>query len=361
MKKMLFCVLVCLLCLPLFVSCSTNSLPKEEEIPCVTPSKGLVYQPDESDLGYIVTDKGECTDTHVVIPETYLGKPVIAIGQGAFAGCYEIDAVTIPASITRIENYAFSKCTGIKSIFLGKNITFISESALFGCFGLQEFVVEQGNPRYSSVDHCLIDTESKTLVAICKNGTIPTDGSVITIGNMVFYDRLDLTEITLPESIVSIGELAFNNCKNLTRINLGGKLQRVGEAAFQGCLKLTSIYLPESVTFVGSLAFNGCSALTFIDIPYGTTELGDLTFGSCLNMTYMVIPSSVTLISGSAGNRCQRLETVYFHGTAQQWQQISIWGTDNEIEDATRYYYSESKPVAEGNYWHYVNGMPQAW
>jgi len=49
---------------------------------------------------------------------------------------------------------------------------------------------------------------------------------------------------------------------------------------------------------------------------------------------------------------CSGLETVYYKGTAAEWNKISI-GYDSNLTRATRYYYSETKPTESGNYWHY--------
>ena len=54
--------------------------------------------------------------------------------------------------------------------------------------------------------------------------------------------------------------------------------------------------------------------------------------------------------------------SVYYEGTAEEWAEISIASENYNLTNATRYYYSESQPTEEGNYWHYdENGKPVAW
>ena len=49
-------------------------------------------------------------------------------------------------------------------------------------------------------------------------------------------------------------------------------------------------------------------------------------------------------------------------GTEKEWNAIDIEKDGNlYLIEATRYYYSENKPAAEGNYWHYVDGVPTIW
>ncbi len=49
-------------------------------------------------------------DGHVVIPAEINGKPVTAIGEGAFSGWTSLTSVTIPDSVTEIEWNAFYGC-----------------------------------------------------------------------------------------------------------------------------------------------------------------------------------------------------------------------------------------------------------
>ena len=63
---------LCLLCTLALTSCEAE------------PSKGLIYTYSESLNGYVVAKIGTCTDTDILIPCEYDGKPVVGIGVGAF-------------------------------------------------------------------------------------------------------------------------------------------------------------------------------------------------------------------------------------------------------------------------------------
>ena len=47
-------------------------------------SEGLVYKLNDDGESYTVLGLGECTDTNIIIPATYEGKPVTTIGNQAF-------------------------------------------------------------------------------------------------------------------------------------------------------------------------------------------------------------------------------------------------------------------------------------
>lgn len=74
-------------------------------------------------------------------------------------------------------------------------------------------------------------------------------------------------------NVTCIGELAFYNCINLTSVTIPNSVTRIDMAAFQGCSGLTSVTIPHSVTYIGWGAFSGCS-LTSVTIPIGVTYIG---------------------------------------------------------------------------------------
>lgn len=68
-------------------------------------SEGLFFSLQGNE--YTLIDIGTCEDTDIIIPKTYNGCPVSAIGDRAFSDCSLLTKVTIPDSITSIGNAAF--------------------------------------------------------------------------------------------------------------------------------------------------------------------------------------------------------------------------------------------------------------
>ena len=69
----------------------------------------------------------------------------------------------------------------------------------------------------------------------------------------------------------------------------------------------------------------------------------------------------VDTIGKNAFEDCYSLATVYYKGAATKWDMMELEEGNTLFTEATRYYYSETQPTAEGNYWHYVNGVPTIW
>ena len=83
-------------------------------------------------------------------------------------------------------------------------------------------------------------------------------------------------------------------------------------------------------------------------------------------MTEMIIPNSVEVVGYLAFDGCGALTSVYYTGTAAEWEEITIVSFDSKLTDATRYYYVANEadvPQDGGNYWHYdTDGVtPVVW
>ena len=62
----------------------------------------------------------------------------------------------------------------------------------------------------------------------------------------------------------------------------------------------------------------------------------------------------MTYIGSYAFNYCYSLEVVYYGVTESDWEEIIIGRSNDDLTAATRYYYSETQPTEEGNFWHYA-------
>ena len=259
------------------------------------------------DDGTYSVSVGKATQmNNVSLPAAYKGKPVTAISEKGFDKCENLISITLPDTITSIGNYAFRSCYKLTSITMPDSVTSIGSSAFESCSGL--------------------------------------------------------TSITIPNSVTSIGSSAFESCSGLTSITIPNSVTSIGIGAFSNCSSLTSITIPNSVTSIGEQAFFVCSSLKSVTIPNSVTSIGSDAFFSCRMLTTITIPNSVTSIENSAFSYCDNLTSVYYKGSENEWNQMSIDDNNIPLTDATRYYYSATKPAASGNFWHYnSDGEIETW
>ncbi len=194
----------------------------------------------------------------IILPQSYNGSRY-CIAASAFNKSH-ISSISIPNSITSIEDNAFNGCSGLTNINIPNSVTKIGNYAFSGCSGL-------------------------------TNINIPN--SVTTIGNYAFSGCSGLTNINIPNSVTKIGDNAFGGCNKLTSITIPNSVTSIGWGAFYNCKSLKSINIPNSVTTIGNYAFSGCIALTSINIPNSVTKIGNYAFSGCSGLTNINIPNGI--------------------------------------------------------------------
>lgn len=170
-------------------------------------------------------EQGAFLDTPSLTTVTFKAPSSIStIGQGAFA--YSgITNITLPESVTKIEQQAFDNCQKLKTINIPKNVSNIETGAFNFCESLTAINVDKGNPSYSSLDGMLCSKDKKTLVTF-PAGKADTKYTLIpyftTVGQYAFYSSDKVTNITFPKSVTGIKTRALALCKNLKSLSFMG-------------------------------------------------------------------------------------------------------------------------------------------
>lgn len=119
---------------------------------------------------------------------------------------------------------------------------------------------------------------------------------------------------------------------------------------------------------------------TLLDFVTGYEEepidsISQSGFTNFENLEAIILPTSIKEVGQKAFDGCQKLTTVYFLGTEEEWGTVKLAETEikdkdgkepiettpNYLTTCTVYFYSEEEPTALGNYWHYVDGTPTQW
>jgi len=142
------------------------------------------------------------------------------------------------------------------------------------------------------------------------SGTYSIKETTEIICDRAFFDCINLTSISVPNSVKDIGEWAFAGCKSLRSLIIPDSVTSIGNEAFRGCSSLCSLVIPDSVTSIGDGAFDGCSSLRSLVIPDSVTSIRDGAFDGCSSLRSLVIPDSVTSIGDGAFSSCSSLRSL---------------------------------------------------
>ena len=248
-------------------------------------AEGVLFTADNT-LMYYPGNKG---DESYTVPEG-TGK----IGAHAFDSCYFAPKeVTLPDSVSVIEESAFKSCSELTSVKMGQGVEIVGEEAFAYCNSLVQINLPEG---------------------------------LTAIGDNAFY-RTSLRNVELPPTLESIGESAFAVHEGFGEIVLPENLTSLGWNAFRTDVYDGETFFQDTLRIPAGLEFEkscmeGVLVKTYEvdeDNPYLTAVDGLILSKDTKTLICvpgqregeLTVPESVQHIKRDAFNECRNLTDVY--------------------------------------------------
>lgn len=304
------------------------------------------------------------------VTEVKLGEKVEYIGNLAFHYNIELRTVNFPASLKYIDTYAFNndllhsdtgfvlpegiKYVGEKAfhsafkeagLTIPASLTCIGKDAFANCF-LEEFIVDEGNTAYASVDGIMYSKNVDTLMyyPAAKTATVlEIPDTVKTICANAIETTNDLQQIVIPASVEIIEEEAIfwnfglkefvvdENNANYKAVDgvLYSKDGRIllsypigSDRSEYTVLEGTEVIYPYSMS--------SSSNLTNLHVSEGVTDIKAFAFYCDTNLSEIGLPASLKTIEESAFDFCNALTRIDYASTGEDWDKVSI-GENNDV------------------------------
>ena len=267
------------------------------------------------------------SDTIIVLPDNY-NEEEYSIGNWAFYGCSDIKSITISEGITSIRDGAFSGCASLNTITIPQSVTSIGNYAFDNCTSLKEITLEDGSEILSLGYNYSSDYYStgQGMFYDCPLASVYLGRNLIFYtskyyGYSPFFNKLELTSITIGDSVALIEENAFSGCSSLANVHINS-IETLCKISFgnsdsnplcyahnlylNGKL-VTELKIPEGVVSIGNYAFYGCNSLTSITIPESVTSIRDKAFYGCSKLHSVTIGSGVQSIGSNAFSTLEKV------------------------------------------------------
>ena len=196
--------------------------------------------------------------TSVALPST-----VEVIGYAAFAGCYQLSSVTLPASVTYIDDYAFAG-TALTSIDLPQTVKGMGKGVFSRCESLVSANIKSG-----------------------------------LVSDYAFLGDISLKNVQIGYQVKSIGKGAFNGCSSLKTITFDKScnMSRINEEAFinSGLQKIDIKSL--GLSTIGDWAF-AQTELSSIELTDGLNKLGEGALAHNRQLVDVTLPGLRKITNG---------------------------------------------------------------
>ena len=256
--------------------------------------------------------------------------------KNAITYCYYLTSLDL-GNVVTMENSSVYICPQLKTITIPASLTDLQDGAIVSCANVKEYIVKEGNPKYSSHDGVLYSAikedgtrEKLLLYPPKKEGetySIPTEFGITEIARNAFQSA-QITSITIPSTVMTIGNNAFTSSK-IQEVNFESPsaLTKIGDGAFSGtkslksftwpegvdtipqsCFSsggLESLIIPDNVKSIENNAFYVCDYFTTVKVGKGVTKIGNFAFANtALSNIEFDEKSSVTAIGYAAFSDC---------------------------------------------------------
>ena len=263
--------------------------------------------------GYTVTEIGEsafsrCSGFNgkLIIPDT-----VIKIDRNAFFDCTNLNALSIPDSVTYIGYAAFLGDKNIKGeIALPENLKYLGQYSFYTCIGLTGDIVIPDNIDYvggafklcSGLDGTIFfpdnvewnpelvaETSIKSISVKQTNERYAViDGILYTkdMSKVLYCPPFKEGEISFPETLTEVGDYAFQNCENLRgNIVFPSGVKKIGQFAFDESGFDGKVVFNEGLEYIGDGAFQFTKITGDLIIPDTVTVVGSSAFSYCIELS----------------------------------------------------------------------------
>ena len=195
------------------------------------------------------------------------------IGQNAFGNCPSVETLTVPSSVTYINNIgigssgpaSFSGMTGLKTLnFYAKNVPDNNFNGL----------------PIETLNLTGVETITRNAFQNCsKLKSVVLTNSLTSIGEYAFQGDSSLVSVTIPASVTSFGNgNNFRDCTGLQSANIQNST--IANFQFVNCTSLKDVTFSDNLTTVGQNAFGNCPSVETLTVPSSVTYINNVGIGS---------------------------------------------------------------------------------
>lgn len=202
---------------------------------------------------YIETIGREAFENNGSLVSVQMPNSVTTIETGAFARCKNLCSVFIPASVSDIAPSSFAGCERLASITIDSNNDSYKcvDGTLLNYKGtrlVQVLAGRVGNVEKSYTIPATVEKIDRYAFWGCDNiEKVQLNNYMTKIPAYAFSNMENLTTVSIPNNVIEIEMKAFEDCVSLSDVYIAPSVVKIHDTAFDGCRKLNIMSEPGSV------------------------------------------------------------------------------------------------------------------
>lgn len=197
----------------------------------------MLMTADKKRLIHLFYAEDEDKTLNVTLPST-----ITSIDESALAGCRSVKEIKLHEGVEKIGNDAFS-FTSLSSIEIPASVTFLGEAFVSWIPGLKKITVAEGNTCCKFVNDALYNADMTLFYMVLPgNNKIEIAETVTRIGDAAIQST-ELETLVIPDNVREIGIQAIIDNQKLKTVVIGSGVEEIGIMALDENPSLEAIYL----------------------------------------------------------------------------------------------------------------------
>lgn len=197
----------------------------------------MLMTADKKRLIHLFYAEDKDATLNVTLPST-----ITSIDESALAGCRSVKEIKLHEGVEKIGNDAFSFAL-LSSIEIPASVTFLGEAFVSWIPGLKKITVAEGNTCCKFVNDALYNADMTLFYMVLPgNNKIEIAETVTRIGDAAIQST-ELETLVIPDNVREIGIQAIIDNPKLKTVVIGSGVEEIGIMALDENKSLEAIYL----------------------------------------------------------------------------------------------------------------------
>ena len=215
------------------------------------------------------------------LEELIVPRGIISIAASAIRRCSSLTSLDIPDSVVSIGDWAFEGASSLTAFQVGaNNANFTSDEGVLYNKDKTALLAYPGARLGHFTVPATVGRIADGAFSACPGlSSVSLPVRDVDVGVFAFAECRNLRTVNFPAGLAAISEFMFHYCENLGAITFPSTVNSIGRHAFDGCLRLEKLVFEGDAPSIGFFAFESVHVEATVFVPAEVNGYGDTLGG----------------------------------------------------------------------------------